>query len=255
MPRGHCTTLSLTGWAYAMIMTGAMGCGATPPKAEPAVAKANEPQAAKPQPGEQPPAQTTADPSADRQPSTSTGNAAPSNGEPSGEPPKNGDSGANATTGEHGDGESPQSLKGHDMAAAEVVAGVSLGIPRTKAIEILGKPSESEEPWEEGATGEWVSTVKWDKLGLELTMSGSSADDKEARVRGILLNEKSTAKTAKNVGVGSTLEEVIAAYGEGRDPDNAGETEHIVIGSLYYGIFVYLQDGKVSTLYMGQGAE
>ena len=61
-------------------------------------------------------------------------------------------------------------------------------------------------------------------------------------------------KTSRGVGIGSTEEEVRAAYKNLIDPGSR-PGEMIIAGSVYGGVFFTIEDGKVTTIFIGAGAE
>ena len=76
-------------------------------------------------------------------------------------------------------------------------------------IKILGNPqSKSRDNCGPGYGFEWL-IYKWPSKGIEVSIS---SEDKE--VLAIQISSKSTAKTSRGVGIGSTKDEVKKAYGE-----------------------------------------
>lgn len=77
-------------------------------------------------------------------------------------------------------------------------------------------------------------------------------DDGNMIIDRILIDKNPNYKTTQDVGVGSTQIEVLKAY-KGKISNISDD--NIVAGSIYGGLFFYLNDGKVTSLYLGAGAE
>ncbi len=125
------------------------------------------------------------------------------------------------------------------------------GMPRADVIAKLGEPAEVEKPWEEGATGEWVSENRWPKAGVSILFSANSEGGSQT-ARGITVRAPFAEKTDRGVGIGSSEAEVRAAYAGTFDPRPSG----LVAGSVYGGVFFDFDDaGRVVSIFIGPGAE
>lgn len=143
---------------------------------------------------------------------------------------------------------------------SESIGGLSNGDPMSKAEALFGVPDSKEEFYEEGATGDMIAEWKWEKQGLSITVQ-KLPDGLIAR--GISITAPSTAKTSRGIGIGSTWAEVDAVYspfkGQGLNPDEGEPVtwgpEQIIVGSVYGGTFFSFEDGKVTSIFVGAGAE
>ena len=120
--------------------------------------------------------------------------------------------------------------------------------------EKLGEPSKKEERILMEATGDHVETWAWKDAGVQLEMT---APDMTAPVNdhiAVTVFPPFDGKTSRGVGIGSTEEEVRAAYKNLIDPGSR-PGEMIIAGSVYGGVFFTIEDGKVTTIFIGAGAE
>ncbi|MCB9707059.1 MAG: hypothetical protein H6711_34780 [Myxococcales bacterium] len=126
------------------------------------------------------------------------------------------------------------------MSAAEVIAAV-------------GEPTKREKIWEEGATGSFVQTWRYDQ-GLQLEMISETRKGPQS-VSGITIAAPSTYKTARGVGLGTPREEAAKIYRDVLEEAIADNEENLTAGSLYGGLFMAFEGAGVATIYLGRGAE
>lgn len=86
-----------------------------------------------------------------------------------------------------------------------VVNGIALGQGKNEVVALLGEPSKKEELWQQQLT-------VWTYEATGVTV-GFSSDDK---VHLLAVSAPSKIRTAKGIGVGSSLDEVRKAYGEAK---------------------------------------
>lgn len=102
-------------------------------------------------------------------------------------------------------------ISGFAFRAPETLAGIALGDSQQKVFKLLGKPqSKRRERCFQGDSG-WVE-FNWPAKGIVVGMGNGD--------EGVLYIEiygNSKGKTSRGIGIGSTKEEVRAAYG---NPDN-----------------------------------
>jgi hypothetical protein len=143
---------------------------------------------------------------------------------------------------------------------SESLGGLNDGDPISKAEALFGAPSEKEAFYEEGATGDMIAEWRWEKQGVSITVQKLPTG---LIARGVSVTAPSTAKTSRGIGIGSTWAEVDAIYspvkGKGLNPDEGEEVtwgpEQIIVGSVYGGTFFSFEDGKVTSIFVGAGAE
>ncbi|MFK7950198.1 MAG: hypothetical protein AB8G11_21590 [Saprospiraceae bacterium] len=139
---------------------------------------------------------------------------------------------------------------GFQLMEEEVVNGLKLNMKVEEIEKITGKPHNitTFEYW--GADGYehqsrfyQDSTIDVNYIKLE---DGSIVSDR------IYIDNNPEYKTLQAIGLGSTKHEVLEAY-DGQI--SSVSEENIIVGSIYGGLFFYLKDEKVTSLYLGAGAE
>lgn len=134
----------------------------------------------------------------------------------------------------------------------ESLGGVKPGMEAKEVEKLVGKASKKGKAVAEEATGETVATWEWKKAGLRVTFSDAK---KKPVARMISLGAGAKLKTQKGVGIGSTLEELDAAYSEVRRPPDGEDQTQFIVGTMYLGMSFELKDGKVVAVYWGALAE
>ena len=138
-----------------------------------------------------------------------------------------------------------------DVATGDNFIGpLKLGTTGKAALAALGKPGSQTKPQEMAATGETVSDWSWPDRGVVLTMSGTQGQE---AVSIIVVRAPSAFKTSKGIGVGSTRDEVVAAYGQ-KAKGGKGDAP-INLGDAYDPTVFTFKDGKVTEISRGGGAE
>jgi hypothetical protein len=135
-----------------------------------------------------------------------------------------------------------------------VVGDLSLGLIQSKVIELLGQPDSKGKSEEWGADGrvhqDWIYKVKGITLNMDQNMNLA-----EQTIFSIRITKPCNFKTKRNTGIGSTYQEVMAAYEKEIDK-TATDANTITVGSVYGGIiFTFNKDGKADTVFIGAAAE
>jgi hypothetical protein len=134
----------------------------------------------------------------------------------------------------------------------ETLGGVRAGIAETELVKLLGAPTSKSAPVEEGATGELVSTWSWPN-GVEASMTATSATG-AATLRMLIASGSSTLQTSKGIRVGSSRQEVDAAYGAAANPAHSTE-DFVLVGEMFDGLRIRLVGGKVTSISLGSDGE
>jgi hypothetical protein len=145
-----------------------------------------------------------------------------------------------------------------DTAANEAdfggVGDLLLGLSDRKTIELLGQPESKSKAEEWGADGLLHQDWFYKSKGITLNMDNNKGKDKQT-IFSITISSPCAFKTNKNVGIGSTYKEVMAAYEKNVDK-SASDNKTITVGSVYGGIiFTFSKDDKADTIFIGAAAE
>lgn len=142
-----------------------------------------------------------------------------------------------------------------DRVGAYTIGWLSQGVPVATVLEKLGEPDKKEERFEEGASGDIYEIWIWEGAGVHADMLAADMTSPVTATRYFTVKAPFDGKTPKGIGIGSTEEEVLAAYAGTFDPHFTREGESLIAGSVYDGIFFGIKDGKVVSIFIGAGAE
>jgi hypothetical protein len=137
----------------------------------------------------------------------------------------------------------------------ETFGDIKIGQPAAETLKTLGEPGSKSKAEEWAADGLLHEYWKWKDKGLELNMS-SEKNNVSGTLAIFNINAEApcTFKTRAGIGIGSTLDEIKAAYQ--RDISEAdSNNEQVLVGSVYGGIIFTLTKGKVSHIFLGAAAE
>ena len=139
--------------------------------------------------------------------------------------------------------------------AKERIGGLRLGLlENDTASSIPCTPKKLKEIYE-GATGDSVQTWQFAACGIVLKMS-SPKKGAQKSISAITLTKPATFTTSQGIRIGSTEQEVLAAYGRYRDSDgNTKKGKRFVAGSGFDGIIFDFQDDAVVRIFLGAAAE
>lgn len=133
------------------------------------------------------------------------------------------------------------------------VGDLVLGLSHTKVIELLGQPGSKDKAIEWGADGMMHQNWFYKAQGISLNMD-SNKDMKDQAISSITITSPCTFKTKKNIGIGSTYQQVMAAYEKEIDKSSSDKTK-IVVGSIYGGIIIDFKNDKAENIFIGAAAE
>jgi hypothetical protein len=144
---------------------------------------------------------------------------------------------------------------GDDFAAMkkERIGGLGIGTPAAAAIKALGKPSSKGKIELQEADGNYVQTWTYADKGVELGLSSAKRGGPQT-IDWMTIKGSSTLKTAKGIGLGSTVAEVARAYGAEKNAEESSP-ESFVVGSMYGGVIFRLAKDKVTEIFLGAAAE
>lgn len=147
----------------------------------------------------------------------------------------------------------------------ERLGDLSLGLPMAEVMKILGPADEVGEPFEEGATGDIVTSYAWKKKGIRIDSARSSVEPDPnpagsaptmiEYARSIDVSAPFSGKTRRGVAIGALEADVVRAYAETLDPEASRQGEKVVAGSLFGGIIFTIEGGRVTSIFLGAAAE
>ncbi|MDP4623501.1 MAG: hypothetical protein NWT08_00040 [Akkermansiaceae bacterium] len=142
------------------------------------------------------------------------------------------------------------------------IGGIGIGFPEEHLLamaakEGLGELVKGEDVmWE--AIGEAVQSWNFKANGLSVDMASANIGGKKS-VNSITIEAPSKLKTERGIGIGSTKGDVEKAYGryptDELDAKVIAENGDLLIGSLFGGMIFGLDDGKVTSIFLGASAE
>lgn len=144
--------------------------------------------------------------------------------------------------------------KDYDILAGERIGSLRVGLPETdlkKSIACDLKRSP-ETFW--AADGAYHQTWQCAACGLKLGMFSEKRGGMKS-IESITLVNPSTLATKRGIRIGSTEQEVKKAYKSDWNREDSTRSGSFVVGSIYGGIIFQFQDGKVSQIFLGAGAE
>jgi len=127
-----------------------------------------------------------------------------------------------------------------------------LNLESKKVIEFLGEPDEKTKAELWGADGAYHQQWTYLKKGIELDIIGELNNN--LRVNLITVSEPCKLKTKRNIGVGSSFEDVQNVYKYEINP-TISNAEIIVAGTFYGGVVFRFVDNKVQSIFIGASAE
>jgi len=149
------------------------------------------------------------------------------------------------------------SIVGFALMSNEQLGFLKRGLSGVKIIEALGRPERLSKLQVMAYDGEKHQTWDYKTKGIQLEMIGSK---NKQEVDMIKINRPCDFKTKRNIGVGSKKEDVLIAYKkeislEPENPDTNPNKDVIIAGTIYGGIFFYIKNNQVSSIFIGSGAE
>lgn len=139
-----------------------------------------------------------------------------------------------------------------NLMYSENVGGIALGIDGKKLISLIGQPDTktTAELW--GADNAYHQDWNYPKQGITINMMGPA--DSVQQVNIITIIAPCSLKTKRNIGIGSSMQDVLSAYKAFIDTTAIHE-ESIIAGTEYGGVVFDLKDKKVQSIYIGSIAD
>ena len=145
---------------------------------------------------------------------------------------------------------------GNQLLKSESLGGVKIGMTESELIKLLGQPASKSAAVVWGADGLSHSDWSYSSKGLNVNLSKDSGSGKEAVVYSIRADSSCTFATARGIKAGSSKTDVLKAYGAEIDSQvNKDTNDKIIIGSVFSGIVITLNNNAVSSIFVGTSAE
>ena len=139
---------------------------------------------------------------------------------------------------------------GFDIMKNEAVGFLKIGLAASEVRAGLGEPADKSPIRIWGADGLEHQKWRYPAKGIKFDMVKR---DGAFRVNMITITTPCDYKTKKGIGVGSSAQEVQAAYTDKLNPE--GNDTKLVAGTVYGGIIFGLDGGVVSSIFIGAAAE
>jgi len=140
------------------------------------------------------------------------------------------------------------------LMKSEKIGELKLDMTETQLKQALpGQPARgAERLW--GADGQYHQKWTYAKQGLKFSMV-SEKKGAAKTVESIECAARCTLKSARGIGVGSTLADVQKAYAAEFNKEESKLPGSFVAGTIYGGLIFNLKGGKVTVMYLGAAAE
>lgn len=136
----------------------------------------------------------------------------------------------------------------------EKIGKLKLSIKNKDLEKIIGKPEIKSKFQIWAADGVEHQTWKYKKLGIELDMM--KIDKNTSEINMITIKSPCKLKTTKNIGIGSTKDEVLKTYKKYIDQESYSKNSNsIIVGSIYGGLIFGIKNNKVNEIFLGASAE
>jgi hypothetical protein len=141
-----------------------------------------------------------------------------------------------------------------DFLKNEKIGKLKLSLKNKELEKIIGKPEIKSKFKIWAADGAEHQTWKYKKLGIELDMM--KIDKNTSEINMITIKSPCKLKTTKNIGIGSTKDEVLKSYKKYIDQESYSKNSNsIIVGSIYGGIIFGIKNNKVNEIFLGASAE
>lgn len=144
--------------------------------------------------------------------------------------------------------------------AKETIGELRLGMTAQEVRAALGEPETRSAPEMSHATGEYEASWEYPREGVFLVLTHETRSARSAAKVSILrVVAPSTRKTSRGIGVGTPFDAALAAYQHVNDPDQeeglVTEDGDVVVGSVYGGLILQIEDGRVQQIFIGAAGE
>lgn len=140
---------------------------------------------------------------------------------------------------------------GFELLKSESIGELKIGLTALKTKQLIGEPEERSKAEEWEADGEIHQNWIYKKEGITLEMIGDSTSQ---LINTISIVAPCKFKTLKQIGIGSSKDEVLKGYDMAIDK-SAGIADNILVGTVYGGLMFNMENEKVTSVFIGAMAE
>jgi len=148
-------------------------------------------------------------------------------------------------------GQEDHAALGFDLIEKEAIGFLRCGLDDSEVLRALGEAEEKSESVVWGADGLEHQTWCYKSKGIELDMV---RDEDHQTVNQVKVSAPCKLKTARSIGIGSPRTDVLKAYGNEINEEDSSP-DALVAGSVYGGVIFGIEDGRVSSIFIGAAAE
>jgi hypothetical protein len=138
------------------------------------------------------------------------------------------------------------------LMGRETLGPLKLGMTGQEVVRKLGTPSGKGKPQRWGADGRVHQSWSYRARGIELDFVLAS---KKYTLSSITAKDPCSFKTSRGIGIGSSAAAVKRAYFRELNLESSKEDSLVVAGTLYGGALFGLNEGKVSSIFIGASHE
>lgn len=148
---------------------------------------------------------------------------------------------------------------GFALMQSEQLGSLRLGLSADEVLQALGKPDEKSERNVWAADGAEHQEWRYVAQGMVLGMNAEGADNRQ-QIDAISISVPCRFRTTRDIGIGSSRGEVLEAYRK-EIAQSSGDSavgisdDTVIAGSVYGGVVFTIKDNKVSSIFIGAGAE
>src|SRR6185369_9004435 len=140
---------------------------------------------------------------------------------------------------------------GFNIMHSEKFGEIGIDLSLEMVVQALGEAETKSDVEVSQVDATNVQTWKYPSKGLEISFSED--ENKKWTVVSYSITEKSTLKSSRGIGIGSSREEVLKAYQ--KDIVEQSDEGSIIAGTVYGGIVFWLGEGKVRSIFVGTMAD
>ncbi|MDP4182480.1 MAG: copper amine oxidase N-terminal domain-containing protein, partial [Bacillota bacterium] len=142
---------------------------------------------------------------------------------------------------------------GFRIVHEESIGSLALETEDKECVKIMGVADEKSEAVVTEADGLQHQTWYYKSKGTTLDMVRS--DENKQIINSISVTKPCNFKTKRNIGIGSSRNDVLNAYGEFVNNEDSKNADSITLGSVYGGMILTLDKDVVTGIFIGAAAE